>query len=151
GRPGERDGAALDFAVQKVMAGLHRRLDAAGAPALRLVAGNQEWTVGTGEPAATVSADGYEFLRAMIGRRSRAQIAALAWEGDARTEVRVLSLKPLPTRPANRRPASSWYPMSNAPIRPWRLPSPGIHPPTTNSCSLRIFSFSQVRARRPAS
>jgi uncharacterized protein (TIGR03083 family) len=93
-RPGARDSAALDFALQRMVAGLGERLDEAGAPALRLVAGNQEWVVGTGEPAATLSADGYEILRARTGRRSASQISSFAWEGDPATYVDLLPVFP---------------------------------------------------------
>jgi uncharacterized protein (TIGR03083 family) len=39
----------------------------------------QQWICGSGEPATTVRADGYELLRATFSRRSRGQIAAWNW------------------------------------------------------------------------
>jgi len=83
GRPGARDAAALDVSFEIVLFGLGTRLDAAGLPGLRFRAGAREWRSGSSEPGATVTApDAYELLRCLYSRRSRAQVAALAWEGD---------------------------------------------------------------------
>lgn len=84
GRPGARDAAAADVSLEIVLFGLSNRLDAAGLPGLRFRAGEREWVAGSAEPGATVTApDAYELLRCLYSRRSRAQVAALAWEGDA--------------------------------------------------------------------
>ena len=58
------------------------KLAAAGLPPLRLRYGGKERIIGDGEPAAIVSADRYELVRALSGRRSRDQILAYEWEGD---------------------------------------------------------------------
>jgi len=84
GRPGARDVAAVDLSLEIVIFGLGNRLDAAGLPALRLRAGGREWAAGSSEPGATVTApDPYELLRCLYSRRSRDQVAALDWAGDA--------------------------------------------------------------------
>ncbi|MGH8976004.1 MAG: maleylpyruvate isomerase family mycothiol-dependent enzyme, partial [Acidimicrobiia bacterium] len=84
GRPGGRDAAAVDVSMEIVVFGLGSRLDAAGLPGLRLRGGDREWVAGAAEPEATVTApDEFELLRWLYSRRSRAQVAALAWEGDA--------------------------------------------------------------------
>lgn len=49
---------------------------------LTIVAGEYRRTMGSGTPVATVEADPYEFWRALLGRRSRAQMAAWSWSGD---------------------------------------------------------------------
>ncbi|MFN2613353.1 MAG: hypothetical protein ABR552_00865, partial [Actinomycetota bacterium] len=51
-------------------------------PAFKIVAGTREWTIGDGEPVATVSADPFELARAVSGRRSPDQIRAFEWQGD---------------------------------------------------------------------
>src|ERR1043165_2604054 len=51
-------------------------------PAVRVVAGPIDRTLGDGEVAATLRTDPYELARLTIGRRSREQILGLDWEGD---------------------------------------------------------------------
>jgi hypothetical protein len=51
-------------------------------PTLRIRAGTREWTIGDGEPAATVTADPFELARAASGRRSWDQVRAFEWEGN---------------------------------------------------------------------
>ena len=61
-------------------------------PRLRLVAGSQEWVVGPGEPAATLTAPTeFDLLRALIGRRGITQVASWKWEGDAGPYLGLLS------------------------------------------------------------
>lgn len=52
-------------------------------PALRLSTGRTQWTVGDGEPVATLTADPYDLVRSLAGRRTPEQIAALAWDRDS--------------------------------------------------------------------
>lgn len=92
-----RDTPAYERALQYQVASLGRRLDGAGLPALRLVAGNQEWVVGSGRPAASVEGDSHEILRALSSRRSAAQIRAMKWEGSPGGFLAVLgAYGPLP-------------------------------------------------------
>ena len=54
---------------------------------LTILAGDQRLTTGSGEmdstkPATMVEVDIYEFWRSMLGRRSRAQMAAWKWTGN---------------------------------------------------------------------
>jgi uncharacterized protein (TIGR03083 family) len=83
GQPGARDAAgvlvALDFAATM---GLAQSVAARGLPAVLVKAGDREFAVGTGEPAASVEGTPFELLRAMTGRRSEAQVRALRWDGD---------------------------------------------------------------------
>ena len=55
------DDAALQDAVWR----LDRRVRERSLPALRLVAGDQEWIVGDGEPLATVTAAPADLARAV--------------------------------------------------------------------------------------
>ncbi|MGH4023849.1 MAG: maleylpyruvate isomerase family mycothiol-dependent enzyme [Pseudonocardiaceae bacterium] len=52
--------------------------------------GPHEFTVGSGEPAATLEVDPYEFWRAQVGRRSRAQMAAWRWSGNPAPYLRAI-------------------------------------------------------------
>jgi len=96
GAPGERDSAAVDVARQVGIEGLDRRLRAAELAALRVVAGDTEWLLGVGEPAATLRSDPFSLFRVLFGRRSRAQMAALDWGGDPGPYLEHLSLFPPP-------------------------------------------------------
>lgn len=79
GQPGARDSDAVDAALQWMVAGLGERIPVG----LRISAGDQEWVIGPGEPAASVTVDSeFEIMRGLIGRRSRAQVEAWKWEGD---------------------------------------------------------------------
>jgi len=87
GKPGERDSAACRIALAAFAVGLGFRLDTQGVPALRIRYDGKERVCGQTEPVATVTAERYELLRALTGRRSRAQIEAFDWEGDRATYV----------------------------------------------------------------
>lgn len=75
---------------------LSSRLDSRSLPGLRLVAGEQSWTLGTGEPVATVAADRYELFRMITGRRTADQIRSLRWDGDPTPFLDVIAPYPLP-------------------------------------------------------
>lgn len=64
------------------------RLGHAGSLTVR--AGTHGFTVGSGEPGTTLDVDPYEFWRAQVGRRSRAQMAAWRWSGDPAPYLRAI-------------------------------------------------------------
>jgi uncharacterized protein (TIGR03083 family) len=81
-QPGARASAGVDIAVHFVVTlGLDFSLKAQHLPALRVVAGEREWTVGGDDAGTTISASPFEVLRTLTGRRSRNQILALEWSG----------------------------------------------------------------------
>ncbi|MFJ8812452.1 maleylpyruvate isomerase mycothiol-dependent enzyme family protein [Amycolatopsis thermoflava] len=82
----------LGFAVFRNW--LHTRLVRRGLPALRLTDGDEEWVLGDGEPAATLTASRAELFAVISGRRSEARIRALGW--DAEPYLPVISPYPLP-------------------------------------------------------
>ena len=95
GQPGGRDEPAADWSVQQLVAGVDFAIRRAGTGPLRIRGGSDEWIVGgEGEPVATVTAPAYELLRALIGRRSLAQIRGYEWEGDAESFVELLPIFP---------------------------------------------------------
>lgn len=77
-----RDSETVDLVLDSYVTNLGTRLDAAGAPALRVVGDGAERVAGSGEPAATVRATRFELVRALSGRRSADQIRAFGWDGD---------------------------------------------------------------------
>lgn len=89
--PGEALAAPVDFGVNLMAGFLDRRLRKLDKPALRVRADGQEWTLGEGEPAATLTTSPVEFFRVLAGRRSANQVRALEWDGDPDPYLDVLS------------------------------------------------------------
>ncbi|MEV0644565.1 hypothetical protein AB0I28_04830 [Phytomonospora sp. NPDC050363] len=83
GLPGDRNAETCAWMAGFTLTHLARRWPE-GLPAVRAVAGGIDRTLGEGAPAATLRTDVYELARLTLGRRSRAQILALDWEGDPR-------------------------------------------------------------------
>jgi uncharacterized protein (TIGR03083 family) len=86
GRPGHRDAPAVAYALESVVETLAAWWPA-GLPAVRLAGDSGAWTLGAGAPAASLRASDFELLRAVMGRRSRAQLLALDWDADAEPYV----------------------------------------------------------------
>jgi uncharacterized protein (TIGR03083 family) len=82
GRPHPPEGSATSIALAAYAFGVAVRVQALGLPAFAVRYGDKVRAVGDGEPAATVTADRYELVRMLAGRRSRRQIAAMNWDGD---------------------------------------------------------------------
>ena len=76
------DGPGLALALATYCFGVDYRIRELHLPALAVDDGARQRTLGDGAPAATVTGDRFELLRAFAGRRSRAQILALDWSGD---------------------------------------------------------------------
>jgi len=83
GAPHRAEGADLSIALASYAFGVEYRITQLGLPALRLRYAGKDRTLGVGDPAASLSADRYDLVRVLAGRRNREQIAALSWEGDA--------------------------------------------------------------------
>ena len=82
GRPGARDSDALAISLEFVAPNFISALAGRDLPALCLRAGDAEWMADGARPVASVSADRFELLRALTGRRSASQLRQLRWEGD---------------------------------------------------------------------
>jgi uncharacterized protein (TIGR03083 family) len=80
-RPGGRDAPVVAFAGDVMMRGFGRGWAAKGLPPARVVTGSRDWTLGDGDPVATMRVSDFELVRTLIGRRCQAQVLAL-WEGD---------------------------------------------------------------------
>ncbi len=85
GRPPE---SAWTAALELARPGIVARLRHLGK--LTILAGEHRFIVGSGESATTVEADLYEFWRSLLGRRSRAQMAAWNWSGDPEPYLRAI-------------------------------------------------------------
>lgn len=92
GQPGERDTPLVALAFASYFAAFAMRLGARDLPAVRVRYDGKERVTGEGEVAATWSGDRFELFRALAGRRSNAQIAAMDWEGDSSPFVPLVSM-----------------------------------------------------------
>jgi uncharacterized protein (TIGR03083 family) len=79
--PGEHP--AFPGAFEVLANGFACAVDDHQLPALRLSTGTTQWTVGTGEPVATVTANRYDIYRSLAGRRSHRQITSMDWDRDS--------------------------------------------------------------------
>ena len=82
GRPGDRESAAVGYALGSFGFILGQRITEVGLPALELRYDGKTRVLGDGEPGPSVSASRYELVRALANRRSTAQIRAYDWTGD---------------------------------------------------------------------
>ena len=78
-RPGNRDDERATFCVQ-ALAGL--RSESWEHAPVEVVGDSGTWRFGTGAPQITLRASDYDLARALLGRRSRAQVEAMDWTGD---------------------------------------------------------------------
>ena len=80
---------AAELVLRSLVADLRSRT--AHLPPLRISAeGLRDFAVGRGDPKITLQATPYELMRALTGRRSRDEVAALPWTSDPSPYVDVL-------------------------------------------------------------
>ena len=73
------DDSAVAVALGFVVPGFGAIVAGAGLGALRVRAGDGDWDLGEGEPAATLTGTPLDVLRSLSGRRSGPRFAALDW------------------------------------------------------------------------
>jgi uncharacterized protein (TIGR03083 family) len=91
-QPGDRDTMLVALAFSSYFASFAMRAALRNLPPLRVRYDGKERATGEGEPAATWSADRFELFRALAGRRSNAQIAAMQWQGDPAPYLPIISM-----------------------------------------------------------
>jgi len=91
GKPGDRDSALISLALASFFASFAMRVGARGLAPVRMRYDGKERVTGDGEVGATWSGERFELWRALAGRRSNAQIAAMQWEGDPTPYVPLVS------------------------------------------------------------
>jgi len=96
GRSPARDDLAVMVGLDFYLASLDDALRVADTGALSVRAGEESWTLGSGDVVAAVSASAYELFRALGGRRTGDEIAALGWSGDRDLFAGLLSRYPVP-------------------------------------------------------
>lgn len=102
GTPADRDVETCTWMATFTLRYLTRKWPG-DMPAVRVVAGPIDHTLGEGEVAATLRTDPYELARLTIGRRSRAQILGLDWEGDPSAMLGSLHTFTMPEEPVMER------------------------------------------------
>lgn len=92
GQPGARDADAVLLAFDWCGDRLGDLLDQRERPGITFDVPGGAKRVGSTSPHTGVHASEFELLRAMVGRRSRAQVEALAWDGPPRADHLVLGI-----------------------------------------------------------
>lgn len=95
GRPGARDSAAVHVALGFVETMLVGQVESAGLPSLLIDLGTEQVHAGPLPTSISVSATPFELLRSFGGRRSVAQIQAMAWTGDPGPYLDLFERSPL--------------------------------------------------------
>ena len=85
------DTASLVSALSHYGGKLEGRIAESGLASLRVQHDGADHVLGEGEPAATVTAGGYDLLRALAGRRTADQVRTFTWTGDADPYVAIFS------------------------------------------------------------
>jgi uncharacterized protein (TIGR03083 family) len=52
------------------------------SPAVRVVTSSGDWTIGVGEPVASLETNDFDLVRMLIGRRTLSEMAEMGWTGD---------------------------------------------------------------------
>lgn len=94
--PGARDDIAVKVALDELSGRFSDRAAAAGLPPLRVTVEQWGTIIGTGRATSCVVADRFEFVRAMSGRRSAAEIRQWNWGVEPDPYLSVISEVPLP-------------------------------------------------------
>ena len=99
GQPGARDSDAIAIGLPYVARNFVTAAAARGCGGLRLRAADTEWAHDDAEPVATLSAERFELLRALTGRRNAAQLRSLDWSSDPEPHLPAFTWGPftLPT------------------------------------------------------
>ena len=98
GQVGLRDDAAVPSLADLCLRTFGSRYGGSGAPAVAVVIGDEDYTLGEGAPSATLRTTPYELLRIVFGRRSRQQVEAAGWEGEPAAVIEAFHLFDFPTR-----------------------------------------------------
>jgi len=102
-RPASRDDESVKVALDELSGRFSDRAAAAGLPPLRVTVEQWGTIIGDGHAVRCVVADRFEFVRAMAGRRSAAEIGRWNWGTDPAPYLPVIAEAPLPGREIHER------------------------------------------------
>ncbi len=91
-----RDDETIAVALDFYLASFEATLDNAAVGAMDVHVGDESWRLGSGNVVASVTAERYEWFRALGGRRTEPEIRALAWTGDVDAVIGLVSRYPMP-------------------------------------------------------
>lgn len=94
-RPGARDAASVQIGVEFIGVSLGRLAEERGLPGVEFITPDLTLVVGPGPERVRLRADTFTLGRALTGRRSTAQLAALPWEGDPTPYLAVFDESPI--------------------------------------------------------
>lgn len=95
GRPGARDAATVQIGIEFIADSLGRLADERGLPGIEVVTPEVTVVVGPGPDRVRLESDSFTVSRALTGRRSTHQLAALPWEGDPTPYLAVFDASPI--------------------------------------------------------
>ncbi|BBZ14948.1 maleylpyruvate isomerase mycothiol-dependent enzyme family protein [Mycobacterium branderi] len=101
--PGARDDVAIKVALDELSGRFSDRVATAALPPLRVTVEQWGTIVGVGHAISCVVADRFEFVRAMSGRRSAAEVRRWNWGVDPDAYLPVISEVGLPARDIHER------------------------------------------------
>lgn len=93
-RPGARDSDAVWIGLDRYVKLFGKRIKDAELASVVVRSGAREWQAGVREPETILSGDAFELLRALTGRRTIDEIAALEWTGDTSAYLAIFSTYP---------------------------------------------------------
>jgi uncharacterized protein (TIGR03083 family) len=79
GRPGARTDGRMTFCVDTLLTGFSRAWRETDLPFVVVTGDSGEWYLGDGVVKVRLAAPDFELGRALVGRRSRAQVLAMRW------------------------------------------------------------------------
>jgi hypothetical protein len=101
--PGARDGIAVKVALDELSGRFSDRVAASSLPPLRVTVEQWGTIAGAGHAVSCVVADRFEFVRAMSGRRSAAEVRRWNWGVDPDVYLPVISEVGLPAQEIHER------------------------------------------------
>ena len=80
-----RDRLDVQFSAAGHVKSMRGNFSSNDLPTIRVEASDSGmgWDIGRGEPVATLTSSSFELMRAIGGRRTRSEMAAMGWDGDA--------------------------------------------------------------------
>jgi uncharacterized protein (TIGR03083 family) len=99
--PGARDADTWRIGLEFITPGFQAALAEKRLPPLRIVTGPRTWEPDGVEPLVTLTADPFEFGRAISGRRSLDQIRAFDWSADPEVYLPAFTFGPFAPRAAD--------------------------------------------------
>lgn len=94
GNTGNRNGELVKTMFPAFAGFLDESFQANNLPALKVVTGDREATIGKGDAQGELRLSAFEFLRMVTGRRSVTQIKAMDWSVDPSPWIEHISLMP---------------------------------------------------------